>query len=245
MPNGPIASICMGPTIDNQIIRELFGNVIYAASLLNQDPAFEKYLAGRLKQVPPAGQITKDGRLMEWLEDYKETEPHHRHISHLYGLYPASLITPETTPRAGEASRKTLEARGDDGTSWSLAYKMLSGQGYMTVTAPCKLYKDLMRMTRKTGINYGAGGGVCPNLLSAGPPFQIDGNCGGTAAIAEMLVQSHAGFIDLLPAIPDAWKETGEVRGLKAQGDYTVKMEWHNGKISDFEIFAPFPKRLR
>ena len=245
MPNNHIASICIGPTIDNQIIRELFGNVIYAASLLNQDPAFEKYLAGRLKQVPPAGQIAKDGRLMEWLEDYKETEPHHRHISHLYGLYPASLITPESTPDLAEASRKTLEARGDDGTSWSLAYKMLFWARLHDGNRAFKLYKDLMRVTRKTDINYGAGGGVYPNLLSAGPPFQIDGNCGGTAAIAEMLVQSHAGFIDLLPAIPDAWKETGEVRGLKAQGNYTVNMEWHNGKISDFEIFAPFPKKVK
>ena len=245
MPNGHISSICMGPTIDNQIIRELFGNVINAASLLHQDTAFEKYLAGRLQQVPPVGQVAKDGRLMEWLEDYKETEPNHRHISHLYGLYPASLITPETTPGLAEASRKTLEARGDDGTSWSLAYKMLFWARLHDGNRAFKLYKDLMRMTRKTEINYGAGGGVYPNLLSAGPPFQIDGNCGGTAAIAEMLVQSHAGFIDLLPAIPDAWKETGEVKGLKTQGNYTVSMKWLKGKITDFAIFAPFPKKVK
>ncbi|HEX8022493.1 glycoside hydrolase family 95 protein [Mucilaginibacter sp.] len=245
MPNGHIASICIGPTIDNQIVRELFGNVIYAASLLKQDPFFEKYLAGRLKQIPPAGQVAKDGRLMEWLEDYKETEPYHRHISHLYGLYPASLITPETTPGLAEASRKTLEARGDDGTSWSLAYKMLFWARLHDGNRAFKLYKDLMRMTRKTDINYGAGGGVYPNLLSAGPPFQIDGNCGGTAAIAEMLVQSHAGFIDLLPAIPDAWKESGKVKGLKAEGNYVVNMKWNNGKVSDFEIFAPFPKKVK
>jgi len=141
MPNGHIASICIGPTIDNQIIRELFGNVINAASLLKQDPAFEKYLAGRLKQIPPAGQVAKDGRLMEWLEDYKETEPHHRHISHLYGLYPASLITPEGTPELAEASRKTLEGRGDDGTSWSLAYKMLFGPDCTRGTAPSNYIK--------------------------------------------------------------------------------------------------------
>ncbi|GAA3975885.1 alpha-L-fucosidase 2 [Mucilaginibacter dorajii] len=245
MPNGHVSSICIGPTIDNQIIRELFSNVVYAASLLKQDPAFEKYLAARLTQIPPAGQVASDGRLMEWLEDYKETEPHHRHISHLYGLYPASLITPEGTPALAEASRKTLEGRGDDGTSWSLAYKMLFWARLHDGNRAFKLYKDLMRITRKTDINYGAGGGVYPNLLSAGPPFQIDGNCGGTAAIAEMLVQSHAGFIDLLPAIPDAWKETGEVKGLKAQGNYTINMKWHEGKITDFEILAPFSKKVK
>jgi len=245
MPNGHVASICMGPTIDNQIIRELFSNVIFAAKELNQDPAFVKYLTGRLAQIPPAGQVAKDGRLMEWLEDYKETEPHHRHISHLYGLYPASLITPETTPELAEASKKTLEARGDDGTSWSLAYKMLFWARLHDGDRAFKLYKDLMRMTRKTEINYGAGGGVYPNLLSAGPPFQLDGNCGGTAAIAEMLVQSHAGFIDLLPALPSAWKETGEVKGLKAQGNYTVNMKWRDGKIVDFEIFSPYQRKVK
>ncbi len=245
MPNGHVASICMGPTIDNQIIRELFSNVIFAAKELNQDPDFLKYLAGRLAQIPPAGQVAKDGRLMEWLEDYKETEPHHRHISHLYGLYPASLITPETTPELAEASKKTLEARGDDGTSWSLAYKMLFWARLHDGDRAFKLYKDLMRMTRKTEINYGAGGGVYPNLLSAGPPFQLDGNCGGTAAIAEMLIQSHAGFIDLLPALPAAWKETGEVKGLKAQGNYTVNMKWRDGKIVDFEIFSPYQRKVK
>jgi alpha-L-fucosidase 2 len=245
MPNGHIASICIGPTIDNQIIRELFGNVIYADSVLHKDPEFKKYLGGRLAQIPPAGRVAKDGRLMEWLEDYKETEPHHRHISHLYGLYPASLITPETTPELAEASKKTLEARGDDGTSWSLAYKMLFWARLHDGNRAFKLYKDLMRLTLKTDINYGAGGGVYPNLLSAGPPFQLDGNCGGTAAIAEMLIQSHAGFIDLLPAIPDNWKESGEVKGLKAEGNYTINMQWKDGKISDFTIFSPNPKKVK
>jgi alpha-L-fucosidase 2 len=245
MPNGHIASICIGPTIDNQIIRELFENVIYADSVLNKDPEFKKYLGGRLAQIPPAGRVAKDGRLMEWLEDYKETEPHHRHISHLYGLYPGSLITPETTPELAEASRKTLEARGDDGTSWSLAYKMLFWARLHDGNRAFKLYKDLMRLTLKTDINYGAGGGVYPNLLSAGPPFQLDGNCGGTAAIAEMLIQSHAGFIDLLPAIPDNWKESGEVKGLKAEGNYTINMQWKDGKISNFTIFSPDPKKVK
>jgi len=245
LPNGEISSICIGPTIDNQIVRELFTNVDTAASLLKIDPEFQKHLTTRLKEIAPVGQIAKDGRLMEWLEDYKETEPEHRHISHLYGLYPASLITPESTPELAEASKKTLEARGDDGTSWSLAYKMLFWARLHDGNRAFKLYKDLMRITLKTEINYGAGGGVYPNLLSAGPPFQIDGNFGGTAAIAEMLLQSHAGFIDLLPAIPDAWKEKGSISGLKAEGNYTINMDWKNGVVTNFEIYSPSPKNVK
>lgn len=245
MPNGHIASICIGPTIDNQIMRELFTNVITASKLLGNDAGFRLLMEKRLTEIPPAGRVAADGRLMEWLEDYKETEPHHRHISHLYGLYPASLITPESTPALAEASKKTLEARGDDGTSWSLAYKMLFWSRLHDGNRAFKLYRDLMRVTLKTGINYGAGGGVYPNLLSAGPPFQIDGNLGGTAAIAEMLIQSHAGFIDLLPAIPDAWKATGDVKGLKAQGNFTVNMSWRDGRVTHFEVLSPTVKRVK
>ncbi|MDN5286673.1 MAG: hypothetical protein JWR38_2947 [Mucilaginibacter sp.] len=238
MPDSRHASICMGPTIDNQIIRELFNNVITASKILGKDPDFSNILAAQLKKIPPPGVIAKDGRLMEWLEDYKELESHHRCISHLYGLYPASLITPESTPELAEASRKTLEARGDDGPSFSIAYKMLWWARLHDGNRAYKLFNQFITPTLATFMNYGDGGGIYPNMLSAGPPFQIDGNFGGTAAIAEMLIQSHAGFIELLPAIPDSWKKSGEVKGLRARGNYTVNMRWKAGKIIDYHVFS-------
>lgn len=245
LPNGKTASICVGPTIDNQIIRELFNNVITAAKLLGKDEDLRKDLAAKLKQLPPVGQVSKDGRLMEWLEDYKETEPQHRHISHLYGLYPASLITPEATPALAEACKKTLEVRGDDGPSWSIAYKLLFWARLHDGNRAYKLFTEIMKPTLKTNINYGAGGGIYPNLLSAGPPFQIDGNFGTTAGIAEMLIQSHAGFIELLPALPDNWKATGEVKGMRARGNYTVDFSWKNGKVINCRIVSSNTRKVK
>jgi alpha-L-fucosidase 2 len=243
--SGKTASICMGPTIDNQIIRELFSNVITASQLLGKDEAFRKTLQEKLKRVPPAGLIAKDGRLQEWLQDYKETEISHRHISHLYGLYPASLITPETTPDLAEACKKSLNARGDDGPSWSIAYKLLFWARLHDGNRAYKLFREIMKPTLKTDINYGAGGGVYPNLLSAGPPFQIDGNFGACAGIAEMLVQSHAGFIDLLPAIPDHWQAYGQVKGLKAEGNFVVDFTWKNGKVVQYTISSSQPRKVK
>lgn len=239
LPNGTHASVCMGPAIDNQIIRELFGNVITAAGTLGVDATLRQSLAARLHEIPPAGVIAKDGRLMEWLEDYKELEPHHRCISHLYGLFPASLITPESTPALAEASKKTLEARGDDGPAFSIAHKMLWWARLHNGNRAYKLFKDMIRVTLATNMNYGDGGGIYPNMLSAGPPFQIDGNFGATAGIAEMLIQSHAGFIELLPAIPDEWKTSGEVKGLRARGNFTIDFAWKAGKVVRYKITSP------
>lgn len=245
LPNGKTASVCEGPTIDNQMLRELFTNVIAASKILNKDKAFRDTLEAHLRQLPPVGQISKDGRLMEWLEDFKETEIHHRHISHLYGVYPAGEITPDGTPALAAAAKKTLDARGDDGPSWSIAWKQICWARLHDGNRAYKIFTELIHPTFKTDINYGAGGGIYPNMLSAGPPFQIDGNFGGEAGIAEMLLQSHAGYAELLPALPDAWASQGEVNGLKARGNLTINFRWRNGKVIYYHVTSPQRKKIK
>lgn len=237
LPNGKTANVCMGPTIDNQIVRELFAHVIEASEWLNVDKDFRDTLENKLRQLPPPGEISKDGSLMEWLRDFKQTDLHHRHISHLYGLFPASLITPEKTPLLAQACKKTLQMRGDDGPGWSIAYKMLWWARLHDGAMAYKLFRDLMRPVTSTQINYGAGGGVYPNLLSAGPPFQIDGNFGGTAGIAEMLVQSQNGLIQFLPAIPAQWSR-GSYSGLCVRGGGVVSAIWKNHKLQSISLKA-------
>ncbi len=228
--HGQAVSICLGPTMDTQLVRELFQNTIEAGILLDSTShqPFCDTLKTALAQFPPH-QISKDGYLMEWLEDYEETDIHHRHISHLYGLHPGNQISPRLTPELADACRVTLNRRGDEATGWSRAWKMNFWARLGDGDRALKLFRSLLHPACENGKASQHISGTYPNLFCSHPPFQIDGNFGGAAGIGEMLLQSHEGYIHILPALPAEWAE-GSIRGFKAKGGAGIDMVWEKAK---------------
>jgi alpha-L-fucosidase 2 len=243
LPDGTAASLTMGPYMDTEIAYALFGRTIQASEILGIDADFKNQLAIARSRLPPL-QIGKYGQLQEWLEDYEERDPGHRHISHLFALHPGNQITPRGTPDLARAARVTLERRlgaGGGGTGWSRAWII---NFWARLEEGDRAHENLAALLANS---------TQPNMLDSHPPFQIDGNFGGTAGIVEMLLQSHAGELAILPALPSAWP-SGYVTGLRSRGAIAVDIRWEARKatevrlrpdVSEGQVFIRAPKGQR
>ncbi len=245
-PEGPVA-LSYGTTMDNELLYELFQSVIEASRILGEDADFASELSQKLTKLAPL-QIGSWGQLQEWIKDWDNPDDTHRHVSHLYALYPGNQISPYRTPELCSAVRTSLIHRGDPSTGWSMGWKVCLWARLLDGNHAYKLIHDQLTLTGDSDISYGNGdqGGTYRNLFDAHPPFQIDGNFGCTAGISEMLVQSHDGAVSLLPALPDAWKAEGSITGVRTRGGFVIEeMSWKDGRITTLRIRSTLGGNLR